>query len=179
MTEVEMTPGALMRHARDHCRPGRESECLLIVDEAHRLLNVREGWGSRDVLQRRKGLLQFFSEHRHFGFDVILIAQADMMVDKQARFLIEHEVKHFKFNQRYWWLPFPLFARVTYWYGMPKMHGNLDLAVWPLARGRYDHLAMRRRAEESGVFAEHTPHMSVLPTVPSTSSLANVRQDGA
>ena len=38
--------------------------------------------------------INFFANHRHFGFEIILITQQDRMLDRQIRGLIEYEVKH-------------------------------------------------------------------------------------
>ena len=40
------------------------------------------------------GWINFFANHRHFNFDVILITQQDRMLDRQIRGLIETEYKH-------------------------------------------------------------------------------------
>ena len=40
--------------------------------------------------------MQFFSQHRKYGYCVILIAQFDMMIDKQFRALLEYEYIHRK-----------------------------------------------------------------------------------
>ena len=149
--EDEMTPAYFMERARAWSDSGKESQALVIIDEAHRILNSRSGWnGDRDEQGKRLELLRFLSEHRHFGYDVLLIAQSDLMLDKQARALIEIEVKHLKANQRWWWLPFPVFIRVEKWYSMSHMKGRLEFVFFPMGRGRYDHQAMRKRAMERG-----------------------------
>jgi zona occludens toxin len=142
--EDEMTPELLQERAMEWIDSGRESQALVIVDEAHRILNSRT-WNDKGAVAGRLALLRFLSEHRHYGYDVILVAQSDIMLDKQARPLIEVEVKHFKLNQRYWWLPLPVFMRVEKWYGMPHMKGKLDFVFMPIGRGRYDHQAMGKR----------------------------------
>jgi len=186
--EDEMSPARLMEHALRFHREGREGEGLVIIDEAHRILNSRTGWsGSRDEQAARLSLLRFLAEHRHFGYDVLLIAQADFMMDKQVRALVEIEVRHVKLNQRVWWLPVPVFLRVECWYAVPKLKGKLTFAVWPIGRGRYDHMAMRRRwAAEFRVgegLGPPRPGLSLLPTVAidtvDGTSLATSLRDGA
>ncbi len=142
--EDEMTPEMLMDYSLKYARDGHESEILLIIDEAHRILNSRS-WADKVAGQNRLLMLRFLSEARHFGYDVILISQSIEMLDKQARFLIEIEVKHVKANKRWWWLPVPVFLQVEYWYNMPKFHGKLRVNWLPVGKGRYDHQAMKKR----------------------------------
>jgi hypothetical protein len=152
--DEEMTPEFFMERAKAWDDVGKESQALVIVDEAHRILNSRT-WDENAKLRLR--LLRFLSEHRHFGYDVILVAQADRMLDRQARPLIELETKHFKLNQRWWWLPIPMFLRVEKWYGMPGMKGKLEFVLFPLGKGRYDHMGMRRalRLSAGGLSGSH------------------------
>lgn len=68
-----------------------EDEILLIIDEAQLLFGARE-WDAAG----RKQWLWFFSQHRKFGYKVILCAQFDRMIDRQLRGLIEYECVHRK-----------------------------------------------------------------------------------
>jgi hypothetical protein len=149
VTEDRMTPEFFMEFARQWEDIGEESQALVIIDEAHRILNSRSGIFGGEGKERLQ-LLRFLSEHRHFGYDVILVAQSDRMLDRQARPLIEVEVHHLKLNQRFWWLPIPVFMRREMWYGMSGFKPKLDVAVWPIGRGRYDHLQMRKAMREAG-----------------------------
>ena len=69
----------------------REGEVKIYIDEAQLLFNSRE-YASPD----RRAWLSFFSQHRHYGYDVILLAQFDRMLDRQIRGLIEYEHVHRK-----------------------------------------------------------------------------------
>ena len=69
----------------------KEGEILLVIDEAQLLFNSRN-WQKLQYT----GWLSFFSQHRHYGFNVILIAQHDRMIDRQVRALFEYEVIHRK-----------------------------------------------------------------------------------
>lgn len=69
----------------------KEGEILLVIDEAQLIFNPRD-WQKT----RSSGWLSFFTQHRHYGFDVILIAQHDRMIDRQVRCLFEYEVVHRK-----------------------------------------------------------------------------------
>ena len=67
----------------------REDWILLVLDEAQLLFNARE-WGQNG----RKEWLSFFSQHRKYGYEIILVAQFDRMLDRQIRSLIEYEFIH-------------------------------------------------------------------------------------
>jgi zona occludens toxin (predicted ATPase) len=87
----EMTPEVLQAVSRDWFSNHRfkEDAILLVLDECQLLFNSRD-WGKHD----RMDWLEFFSQHRKFGYKVIFIAQFDRMVDRQIRSLIEYEYIH-------------------------------------------------------------------------------------
>ena len=93
-----LKPGRLMQFARRYARHiGRrlkEDEVWIIIDEAQLLFNSRD-WQKL----AGSGWLSFFSQHRHYGFKIILIAQFDRMLDRQVRSLIEYEIKHRKVSR--------------------------------------------------------------------------------
>ena len=93
-----LTPERLLQFSRRLSRHlGRrlkEGEILLIIDEAQLLFNARE-WQNIS----RNGWLSFFSQHRHYGYDVLLAAQFDRMLDRQVRSLLEYEVIHRKVSR--------------------------------------------------------------------------------
>ena len=100
----------------------------MIIDEAQLLFNSRE-WQNVS----RQGWLSFFSQHRHYGYDVILVAQFDRMLDRQIRGLIEYEFIHRKVSNigwRGWFLslvmmaPGALFVKVKVWYPMKEKVGS-------------------------------------------------------
>lgn len=167
LSAEEMTPDRLMAHADRYHRRGRESEGLLIIDECHRVLNSRTTWtGRQKVAGDQMRLVQFLAEHRHFGYDVLLVVQNMEMLDKHARFLAEYRVKHFKANHFWWlaWLPIPLFGRVKYNAQFRAMKGRLNFSFGLLTRGRYDYLAMREKV--GGAFASvrlAPPPVSLYP----------------
>lgn len=94
-----MTPERLIRfalHYNGHYFPGKqvkEGRFTLVIDESQIMFNARE-WN----VKGRSGWTSFFTQHRKFGYDVILIAQFDRMLDKQIRSLIEYEEIHRKVN---------------------------------------------------------------------------------
>lgn len=107
----------LTAFARKHHVRGKEGQTLVVIDECQLLFNPRE-FSKSDRLK----WINFFTQHRHLGFDFILVSQIDMLVDKQIRSLFEFDVKHRKLNSygigRM--LPFPCFVAVTYWYCIRK-----------------------------------------------------------
>lgn len=117
-----LTPARLITFARrlsaHYGRRLREGEVVIVLDEAQLLFNSRE-WQNMG----RAGWLSFFTQHRHFGYDVILIAQFDRMLDRQIRSLIEYDVVHRRISRAGWFgavLGFLtrgcLFAAVRRWY---------------------------------------------------------------
>ncbi len=93
LDNVDITPEKLMeigtQHVREHGR--KEDSLLLVIDECQILFNSRE-WQSGG----RAKWLTFFTQHRKFNYEIVLIAQFDGMIDKQIRSLIEYEVIHRK-----------------------------------------------------------------------------------
>lgn len=71
----------------------KEGRFLLVMDECQLMFNSRE-WQKGN----RNEWLSFFTQHRKLGYDVILIAQFDRMIDRQIRSLIEYEYIHRKVN---------------------------------------------------------------------------------
>lgn len=69
----------------------KESQIVLFIDEAQLLFNSRNYSQSN-----RMAWLSFFSQHRKYGYDVILMAQFDRMLDRQIRSLIEYQFIHRK-----------------------------------------------------------------------------------
>lgn len=91
----------------------RESQCLVVIDEAGGRFNCRD-FAKSD----RRNWIDFFSQHRKVGYDFLLVAQNDRMLDRQIRGYIETEKKHRKTNNfgPFSFLPFTLFVAVEYWY---------------------------------------------------------------
>lgn len=70
-----------------------EGRLKIYIDEAQIMFNARE-WQKT----YSDGWTKFFSLHRHLGYDIILIAQFDRMLDRQIRSLIEYEYVHRKIS---------------------------------------------------------------------------------
>ena len=109
----KITPQYFYDYALEHNVKGKESQVLVIIDECQLLFNPRE-FNRSDRLE----WIKFFTQHRHLGYDFILVSQFDLLVDKQIRCLFEFDIKHRKLNNygigRF--LPFPWFVAATYWY---------------------------------------------------------------
>lgn len=106
-TNEEITVNNLLEFAidRDYIQQRKESQCLVVIDEAGGRFNSRD-YANKD----RSTWLDFFSQHRKLGFDFILVAQQDRMIDRQIRGQIETEKRHRKCNNYsiFALLPFPL-----------------------------------------------------------------------
>lgn len=90
----KLTPDFLVNYAKTHkhlLKKHIESSFVVVIDEAQRIFNSRT-WNDKD----RNKWITFFAEHRHLGFDIILISQNDRMLDRQIRALIEYEFIHRK-----------------------------------------------------------------------------------
>ena len=76
----ELTPERLKKISRDHFNGKRvkEGSLLLVIDECQLMFNSRE-WQKSG----RANWLEFFTQHRKYGYDIILIAQFDRMIDRQ------------------------------------------------------------------------------------------------
>lgn len=124
---LEMTVEFLVEYAKENHVIGKEGQALIVIDEAQVIFNCRE-YGNKD----RFGWVKFFSQHRKLGYNIILIAQNDKMIDKQIRALVEYEVKHRKINNYgFAGLLFSLtfqtyFVAIDYWYGMKGKDAKLS-----------------------------------------------------
>lgn len=112
-----MNVSFLVQYALKNHVAGKENQTMLVFDEAHRIWNSRE-WQKKD----RSEWLKFFSEHRHLGYNIIIISQNDRQLDRQIRSQFEYEVKHRKINNFKVGklLPMSTFIAVLYWYGISE-----------------------------------------------------------
>lgn len=87
----ELNPEMLKDQSREYFKTHRfqEGAIKLYIDECQLVFNARE-WN----IKGRAEWLSFFTQHRHLGYDIYLVAQFDRMVDRQIRSLIEYEVIH-------------------------------------------------------------------------------------
>lgn len=89
----ELTPDFLINYSREYFKTHRfkEGTIHLYIDECQLIFNARE-WQQNG----RNLWLSFFTQHRHYGYDIILVAQFDRMIDRYIRSLIEYEFIHRK-----------------------------------------------------------------------------------
>lgn len=97
-------------------KEGKEGEILCVFDECSIMFNPRD-FSRHDRME----WINFLSQHRHYGFDIVMIAQMDRMIDRQIRGLIENEVRHRKLNNLsfpfllFWFeILFKLFCAITH-----------------------------------------------------------------
>lgn len=123
----EMTVDKLIEISIEKDFIGKEGNSLLIVDEAGIKFNSRD-WNIKS--DERKKWIKFFSQCRKFGFDVILVAQDERMVDRQIRAAAEYRVMHRMANRFSFFklLPFKLFMYVSFWNG-GSFRGNLEMSI--------------------------------------------------
>lgn len=122
-----LTPEYLIDYAQKYFSGKRvkEGKLLLVIDECQLMFNARE-WN----ITGRAEWLSFFTQHRKFGYDIILVAQFDRMIDRQIRSLIEYEMVHRKVSNMGWKGKFlsivmggNVFVSVKVWYPMKERVG--------------------------------------------------------
>ena len=86
---AQLTVSYLKAYARKNHKRGKEGQTLVVIDECGIMFNPRT-FSQADRLE----WIQFFSLHRHYGYDFILISQSDRMIDRQIRSFFEYEHKH-------------------------------------------------------------------------------------
>lgn len=114
----KLTVSFLKQYSVSNHLPNKEDQTLIVIDEAGTFFNSRD-WKSSDRLT----WIKFFSQHRKLGYNVILIAQFDKMIDSQIRPCIEIEEK-FRAIKNYKLagsilssLSGGLFCKIKFWYG--------------------------------------------------------------
>lgn len=120
----DLTVSFLLNYAFENHKQGVENQTLVVVDEASVIWNARE-WQKGETSYNRMDWLKFFVQHRKLGYNFIIISQTDRQIDRQIRSLFEYEIKHRKVNNFKIGklLPIPLFACVSYWYGVNERLG--------------------------------------------------------
>lgn len=93
VSDDHLTPEFLVAYAHKFHKPRKEHQTLLVIDECSSdLLFSNRSWQNKN----RMKWIRFFQQHRKLGFDIILVAQSDKLIDKQIKAFIEYEVKHRK-----------------------------------------------------------------------------------
>jgi len=84
---------AMMTHERKRDKRGRwrmiEGQTLLVLDECQILFDCRE-W----QIKNRKEWCIFFTQHRKYGYSIVLVTPFARMIDRQIRSVVEFETKH-------------------------------------------------------------------------------------
>lgn len=139
----ELSPEGLMRYAlKNHKRNTNghisEGQTLLVIDECQILFNSRD-WQAKD----RMKWATFFTQHRKYGYNIILITQFDRLIDRQIRSLVEYQVIHRKAsNYKTLGLIIGMFFRgnifvaITQWYGIKEKINS----EWFVMRPKYARL---------------------------------------
>jgi Zonula occludens toxin len=140
-TNDNVTVNNLIEFALDHgyFEKKQESQCLVVIDEAGGKFNTR-AYATKD----RTAWVDFLSQHRKCGFDFILVAQMDKMIDKQILGCVETEKKHRKCNNfgPFFILPFPLFVCVEVWYTAKVRVGSEFFLYHKKIAAKYDSMKM-------------------------------------
>ena len=94
-----LTPDNLMAYAYKHHTRGKEAQTLIIIDECQMILGPSViKMKNQEDKNYRVNWLDFMTQHRHFGFNIILVSQFDRLVDPQIRCLFEYNIIHRKIN---------------------------------------------------------------------------------
>ncbi len=117
-------------YAMAHHKRGVEGQTLIVIDEAQMLFSpsVIKLKRMEDV-NYRVDWLEFFTQHRRLGYNIILISQFDRLIDAQVRCLFEYNHIHRKVNNfKLGWLlgifKVSLFISIQYWYGIKQKMGS-------------------------------------------------------
>lgn len=149
----DFSPKDLIRLSIERGSFGKEGRALVIVDEAGIKFNSRD-WQVNP--NERKEWIKFLSQSRKFGYDIILVAQDERMVDRQIRKLAEYNVKHIKLRNYKWMklLPWQIFAVIRFWNGA-TFKGQVSFLLFnPFLAKRYDTMKLFDLDEEIQEIAE-------------------------
>lgn len=94
-----VTPAALYDYALRYHEVGKESQTLLVFDEVQMLLASSKVKAMKNTFpEYLPNWLDFFSQHRHLGYEIYVVTQYDRMIHPDIRYLIEYENIHRKFR---------------------------------------------------------------------------------
>lgn len=96
----------------------REGQTLVVIDEAHALLDSRDYRASD-----RQDWITWLTQHRKLGLDILFVVQHFEMLDTNVRRLVEWEVRlrDLRRARAYGFpVPIPLTVGHWYWIGMKK-----------------------------------------------------------
>jgi len=121
----EISVKRLLRYSKKNHKHGVEGQALLVIDECQIMFNCRAF-----NVKGRNEWVNFFSQHRKFGYNIILITQYDRMIDRQIRAMVEYQTKHRCINNRgiigqlLTIFRIRLFVAIEIWYGMNQINSK-------------------------------------------------------
>jgi len=134
----------LIRYALEKHERRKESQTVVVIDEAHIMFNSR-GYDMKERLR----WLKFLSCSRHLGYDIIMITQSDKAIDMQVRGLIEFNCKHRKLTSYGGFKSLLLvtvcrrkFVSVKYWYVIDEKCDAYFFNIKKKVANLYDSWAM-------------------------------------
>lgn len=107
----------LKEYSKNNFKHFAEHQCLVVIDECAVLFNPRAD------RKDRMEWITFLTQHRKYGYDILLISQSDCLIDRQIRPMIETEYKHramSNYGLAGWLLSYIIgkwFWVNSYWYG--------------------------------------------------------------
>lgn len=121
----------LYKYALKYNQMGIEHQCLLVIDEAQVLFSpTAVKLKTQENPHYRQDWLEFFTHHRHLGYDILIISQFDRLIDAQVRCCFEYNYVHRKANNFGFIgmlltiFKIPLFVQIQYWYGNKQVTGR-------------------------------------------------------
>lgn len=155
---MELTPFFLKQYARENHNRKKEGQTTVIIDECGIMFNPRS-FAQKDRME----WIEFFSLHRHYGYDFILISQTDRMIDRQIRGFVEYEHKHRKVNNYGLFgiivrlLTFStFFVDVKVWYGLREKIGSEWIRYNHRISSLYDTMYLENEDDTDSVPDEET-----------------------
>jgi hypothetical protein len=144
-----------------------EGNGLLILDEAQLIFNSRK-W------EKNLPWIEFFTQHRKLGWNIVLIAHHQDMIDSQIRPLCEYESRFRNLQKVHWpvigapLVPFPLFIVIKRYSGLgagASAVAGRDLFPLPLWAARlYDSLEVFAFRQDNEV--SNLPRLCGPPPAP-------------
>jgi zona occludens toxin len=112
-----LTVSFLKKYSKENFEHFKEHQGLIVIDECAVIFNPRI---NRDD---RLEWINFLTQHRKYGYDILLISQSDCLIDRQIRPMIETEYKHRALSNYglAGWILSEIFGKYfwvnSYWYG--------------------------------------------------------------
>lgn len=144
----------LYEYASKHHVKGKEGQTLLVIDEAQMLFSPSVVKLKRqENVNYRVDWLEFFTQHRRLGYNIILVSQFDRLIDPQVRCLFEYnnihrKINNFKIGWIFGLLGISLFISVQYWYGVNQKIGSEFFTYKSKYAKIYDSYEFQKRITE-------------------------------